>query len=128
MSQTPDPTVAMFGKLFEKVDDLAKLIAGRPPRQHLNHPLVPGATWRVDCECGFARDSAAMTAEMALDEVGRDHDPRHREHLTVDAVDYSEHPLYKGRSTKVRRVIRALVVRVLALAPPPLGQTRPGPG
>ena len=68
-------------------------MTSRPGVEHQHQPIVPGAKWRVRCnDCGAAFDSAAPSAEAAVAETLADHEPAHR-HLTVEAVDYSQHPV-----------------------------------
>jgi len=69
----------------------------RPGVEHQHQPIVPGARWQVHCnDCGASFDSAAPSEDAALSEVRADHDAEHT-HLSVQAVDYSKHPLHIGR-------------------------------
>ena len=76
-------------------EELRRLIAGRPKLPVSAEPIVKGAKWTLRCACGMARDSNAETRQAALDEFRRDHDKRHTD-ISIDSVDYSEHPLMKG--------------------------------
>lgn len=68
---------------------------------HAPAPTVCAPRFRVSCECGVVRDSAAETQKKALADLAAHHRCA-RPAFTAVPVDYSSHPLYKAHARTCR--------------------------
>lgn len=65
-------------------------------------PIVLRANWSVTCAtCGMRRDFAHERRQDVLEAARADHDRRHRE-FDIQAVDYHDHPLFRGEKPLAR--------------------------